>query len=118
VVGGCIAADDIDTGTETLDLDVGWAANGGGAATFYDSKTGLTLTNSGENASVAGFCNGGVFTGDGSAEVYNAGVNYRALVFPMPLYFSEKTMVQVEANAASHGGHTGTFGIYIDYIMP
>jgi hypothetical protein len=118
VVGGCIAADDIDTGTETLDLDVGWAANGGGAATFYDSNTGLTLTNSGENASVAGFCNGGVFTGDGTAEVYNAGVNYRALVFPTPLYFSERTLVQVEANAASHGGHTGTFGVYIDYIMP
>ena len=118
VVGGMLAADDLDTGTEVLDMDVGWAANGGGSATFFDSNTGVTLTNSGASASATGFCNAGVWTGDGSAEVYNAGVNYRAFVFPVPLYFSEKTMVQVEANVAANAGHTGTVGVYIDYIMP
>jgi hypothetical protein len=118
VTGGFIATDDIDTGTEALDIDVGWAANGGASATFYDSLTGATLTNSGGTADPDGFCNVGVMTGDGTGEVYQAGVNYRAFVFPVPLYFSEKTMVQLEANVASAGGHTGTFGVYIDYIMP
>ena len=118
VTGGFVAADDIDTGTEALDIDVGWAVSGETTDTFYDSVTGTTFTNSGGTADPDGFCNVGVMTGDGSAEVYQAGVTYRSFVFPVPLYFSERTLVQLEANAASNAGHTGTFGVYIDYIMP
>ena len=29
IVGGFFRGDDLDTGTETLDMDLGWAANGG-----------------------------------------------------------------------------------------
>jgi len=50
VVGGMFYGDDIDTGAETLDLDVGWAANGG-SGTF-------------DTANPDGFGNLGVLTGD------------------------------------------------------
>jgi len=119
VVGGRLATDDIDTDAETaeLDIDVGWAANGGGSATWTDPNTGITFTNSGANASATGICNVGVLSGDGIAQVYQAGVNYRAFVFPVPLFFSERTMIQAEANAAAGDGDVGTFGFYLDYIM-
>lgn len=117
VCGGWVAADDIDTGTEALDIDVGWAANGGGSATYTDAETGVTYTNAGANASPSGLANVGVMTGDGSAEIYQAGVSYRAMVFPDPLWFSEKTKVQLEANAAANAFAAGTFGVYILYYV-
>jgi len=117
VVGGNIATTDIDTGTETLDVDVGWEANGGGSATWTDPNTGLTFTNAGSTLDADGFADVGVMTGDGIAQVYQAGVNYREIVLPVPLFFSERTMVTLTAVAPSHGGHTGTYGVYLDYLM-
>ncbi|MGE0629647.1 MAG: hypothetical protein AB7O43_17700 [Hyphomicrobiaceae bacterium] len=116
VVGGHIATDDIDTGTEALDIDVGYAAAGEATDTWTDPNTGVTFTNAAASAAAAGFCNSGVLSGDGITDLLAAGVNYRPFVFPVPLFFSAKTMVQIEANAAAGGGHTGTFGVYIDYI--
>lgn len=117
VIGCWVATDDLDTGTEALDVDVGWAANTGGSATYTDPDTGVVYTNAGASADPDGFCNCGVLTGDGLAEVYNAGVNFRQGVFPSPLYFSEKTTVQLEANAAAGTQAAGTFGVYVFYYM-
>jgi hypothetical protein len=118
VVGGHIATDDLDTGTEAMDVDVGWAANGAAATdSWTDPNSGRTFTDAGASADPDGFCDAGVLTGDGSAEIYQAGVNYRAFVFPVPLWFGRKTKVQLEANVAAGTGGTGTFGVYIDYIL-
>lgn len=117
VTGGLLVGDDLDTGTETLDMDLGWAASGAATDTWTDPNTGLTFTNSGATADPDGFCNAGVWTGDGVTGVYQAGVCARLLVFPIPLYFSAKTKVQFEANAAANATGTGTIGAYIDYIL-
>ncbi len=115
VVGGVFYTADLDTGTEVLDMDVGWAANGGGAATFTD-KNGTVWTNSGANASAAGFVNSGVLTGDagGAVAVGNA------RLFSMqdgPWYFSEETSVQVEANVAANAFAAGNIVVVIHYIL-
>jgi hypothetical protein len=101
VVGGAFYAGDIDTGTETLDLDVGWAANGT------------------ESADPDGFVNGGVLTGDAITDLLAAGSNYRP--FPMatgPLTFTNETMVQVEANAAANVFAAGTISVVVYYVLP
>jgi len=56
VIGGFIQADDLDTGTEELDIDFGWAANGTDAA------------------DPDGFGNMGVLTGDASVHLPVAGI--------------------------------------------
>ncbi|OQW71657.1 MAG: hypothetical protein BVN33_14595 [Proteobacteria bacterium ST_bin13] len=113
VVGAVLVADDIDTGTEALDMDLGWAANGGGSATYYDTESGITYTNSGASASATGFINGGVLTGDGIAELHTG--NQRIQFFVEPKYFSEKTMVQIEANVAANAFAAGGAAAYIIY---
>lgn len=116
MVCGCVfVCDDIDTGTEALDMDVGWAANGGGSATYTDPDTGVTYTNSGANASATGFSNAGVLTGDGIAELHTG--NQRIQFYPDPLYFSEKTKVQIEANVAANAFTAGTAAVYLIYYV-
>lgn len=115
VVACVFALDDIDTGTEALDMDVGWAANGGGEATFFDSDTGVTYTNAGNAADPDGFVNAGVLTGDGIAELHTG--NQRIKFYPDPLYFSEQTKVQIEANVAANAFAAGTAGVYLFYYM-
>lgn len=61
VVGGMLYADDIDTGTEALDMDIGWAANGS------------------ESADPDGFGNLGVWTGDVTTDVKPVAGNMWAL---------------------------------------
>jgi len=113
VCGAVLVCDDIDTGTEVLDMDLGWAANGGGSATYTDPETGLSYTNSGASASAAGFINGGVLTGDGIAELHTG--NQRIQFFVDPLFFSEKTMVQIEANVAANSFAAGGAAVYLIY---
>lgn len=117
VIGGVFYAGDLDTGTETLDLDVGYTANGGGSATFTDAN-GETWTNAASSASATGFVNSGVLTGDAVVDLLAAGSNMRP--FPMatgPLYFSEETLVQVEANAAAATFAAGTISVVVYYIV-
>lgn len=114
MVCACVlVADDIDTGTEALDLDVGWAANGGASATYTDPDTGVTYTNSAATASATGFINGGVLTGDGIAELHVG--NQRIQFFADPLFFSEETKVQIEANVAANAFAAGTAAVYLIY---
>ena len=58
VIGGWVMGDDLDTGTETLDMDIGWAANGVDAA------------------DPDGFGNLGVWTGDAVANLKPVASNY------------------------------------------
>lgn len=100
VIGGWMWAGDLDTGTETVDIDIGWAANGGGSATYTDTASGVEYTNAAASASATGLVNSGVLTGDAITDLVAAGNNFRP--FPLitgPLYFSEVTQIQAEVNA-------------------
>ena len=112
VIGSAFACDDMDTGTEALDLDVGWAA-AGGSETYTDPETGVTYTNAAASASASGLHNAGVLTGDGLAESHTG--NLRVQFYVDPLYFSSKTKIQIEANAAAATFAAGGAGVYIFY---
>lgn len=113
MVCGCVfVCDDLDTGTEALDMDVGWAA-AGASDTYTDSDTGVTYTNSAASAAPAGFSNAGVLTGDGIAELHTG--NQRIQFYPDPLFFSAETKVQIEANVAANQFAGGTAGVYLIY---
>lgn len=97
---GEFATADLDTGAESIDIDLGYAANGGGDET-YIAPWGETLTNVGA-ASATGLVNAGVLTGDAIAtDLVAAGVNWRPIIMPTPKFFSRPTLIQAEANAAA-----------------
>lgn len=101
VVGGYFAASDIDTGVETLDIDLGWAANGAEAA---DSD---------------GFANMGVISGDSVVDVTNGVVaNMRPLGFTSFPTFTKETTVQAQCVAVAAAGGTGTISCVIYYVNP
>jgi len=119
VVGGEFWTEDLDTGTETIDLDVGWAANGGSTESITLSS-GRTFTNAGGTADPDGFANAGVLTGDAvTSEPQVTGGNYRKFhtFTDGPKYFSRKTMVQVEANAAAATFAAGNIWVRVDYLV-
>ncbi|MFZ2769876.1 MAG: hypothetical protein WAZ50_02015 [Minisyncoccia bacterium] len=101
VVGGQFWCTDMDTNaTETLDLDVGYAANGV------------------EAAAPTAFVNSGVLVGDGITELVPAGANLR--LFNMAagaVSLSAETVIQVEANAAAATFAAGTMFVRVDYVM-
>jgi hypothetical protein len=110
IVGGHVYADDLDTGTETLDMDIGWAANGGSGT--YDA------------ADPDGLGNLGVWTGDvfAAGNVANVvGIHYplagKLLEGELPT-FTRETVIQIEANAAGNAGHTGTVSVVVFYVVP
>lgn len=110
---GWIMTDDIDTGTEALDIDVGWTANGGGSATLIDAG-GTTWTNAAASADDDGLVNGGVFTGDAITDYKAAGWNIRPFLFGTgPKFFSEETQIQGKIVAAANAGGTGTVYVLI-----
>lgn len=119
VLFGYLATDDIDTGTETLEIDVGFTANGGGAATLTTSD-GTTWTNYNDGAAdAAGFVNSGVLTGDAIAtDLIPAGANWRPIIMPTgPRFFSEETTVQCKIVAAANAGGTGTVYVVLFGIV-
>lgn len=101
VIGGQFWTSDMDTGTEALDMDVGWAANGV------------------EAASATGFVNAGILSGDAVTDINPAGVNMR--LFNMsagPISFTNETVVQVEANVAAATFAAGTIYVVVFYVVP
>jgi hypothetical protein len=102
-VGGYFSAVDLDTGTETLDMDLGITANG------VDS------------ADPDFFMNGGTFDGDAIATMLpltNAS-NLRVFTGPFPvLQLGAKTLVQWICNTAANATGTGKFVVCIHYILP
>ena len=117
VIGGWYTCGDLDTGTEAVDIDMGWADNGGASET-YTGSDGTTYTNMYDgNAAAAGFVNSGVLTGDAITDLLAAGNNLR--FFPMtngPIYFSRETIVQFEANVAQNTPQAGVVMVVILYI--
>lgn len=101
-VGGYMAATDIDTGTETFDMDVGITANG------VDSADPDFFTNS------------GVLTGDAITDLpLTNAANVRLFTGSFPVeQLGAKTLVQAVVNAVAAGGATGSFVVRVDYLLP
>lgn len=95
VVEGRLKATDIDTGTEALDIDIGWAANG------VDS------------ADPDGYGNLGVWTGDSNNDFAFA----NDLWTNGPRTFTVPTDIQLDVNTAANAGGTGTIWMVIQYYL-
>lgn len=106
LLGGWWALSDMDTGTEALDMDLGWAANGTSAAATMVTPWGQSFTDSGYSASPTGLVNAGVLTGDAITDLLPAG-NLRPIVLSTPLWFAKPTIIQVEANVAANAWANG-----------
>ena len=103
VFDGMMYGGDLDDGTEALELDCGWAANGT------------------ESLDADGFGDLGVITGDAITGLRAAASIYyplqKTIFTDGPKSFSAETVIQITAVAASHGGHTGTINLIILYTM-
>lgn len=103
VVGGYWCADDLDTGTEELDIDIGWAANG---VDLEDPD---------------GFGNLGVITGDVSVHVPVAGayIPLQGVLFSAgPKTFGAETVIQAVVNTDAATGGTGRSTMVVYYTLP
>lgn len=105
VVGGRFLSDDLDTNaTETLDLDVGWLANGSDAA------------------DADGLGNFGVFTTDTVAGVKpESGYNFALggkLITDGPQAFAAETVIAVTCVATAATFAAGTMSVVIYYTVP
>lgn len=105
VVAGRIYSDDLDTNaTETLDLDIGWAANGVDAA------------------DPDGFGNLGVQGTDTVAGIKpEGGYNYDfggVLVTDGPKAFSAETVITVNCVATAATFAAGTLSVVVFYVVP
>ncbi len=113
--------DDLDTGTEVLDIDFGWASNGGGTET-YTAGDGTVYTNAFGTADPDGFVNSGVLTGDATTDqpviAAGAGSYFRSGAFTDGyLYASRETTVQAEANVAANVFTAGKISCCIKYVI-
>lgn len=101
VVGGYLYGSDIDTGTEALDIDIGWEANGD------------------EVADPDGFGNLGVLTGDVITDLKPvAGIFYPlqgVLLTAGPKAFNVETFITATVNTAANAGGTGTLTLVVHY---
>jgi hypothetical protein len=105
IVGGRIYSDDLDTNaTETLDLDVGWLANGV------------------EAADPDGLGNLGVFTTDTVAGIKpEAGYNFALggkLITDGPQAFTAETVIAVTCVATAATFAAGTLSVVVEYVVP
>jgi hypothetical protein len=100
VIGGWLMGGDGDTGIETLDIDLGWAANGVDAA------------------DPDGFGNLGVWTGDASktAPTGNHFVLAGVLQSAGPKTFTVDTLIQAETNAAAATGVAMELTVVVLYL--
>lgn len=102
VVGGFWYSDDLDTGTEELDIDLGWAANGVDAV------------------DTDGFGNLGVLTGDVSVHVPVAG-NWiplqGVLMSAGPKTFGAETVITALVNVDAATGGTGVSTMVVFYTV-
>ena len=100
---GWIMGDDIDTGTETLDIDAGW------------------LANDDEVADPDGFGNFGVITGDAITGIKPEVGIYMPLGGVLrtdgPKLFTAETTLSLDVNAAAAAGGTGTLTLLALYTV-
>lgn len=106
VIGGELRGEDIDTGTEALDIDIGWPANGG--------------TGVGATADPDGFGNFGVITGDAVTELKPEVSIFMPLNGTLksgPITFDAETIVQGIVNAAANAGGTGVLWVIVYFTI-
>lgn len=103
VIGGWFRGDDLDTGTEEIDIDIGYAANGAVAA---DPDA---------------FGNFGVLTGDVTADVKPE----VSILLPLngtlkdgPVTFTRETTIIGTVNVDAATGGTGTSWVCVMYVVP
>ena len=101
VLGGWLIGEDIDTGTEAWDADLGWAANGVDAA------------------SVAGLGNFGTISG-AAIDGNEVGI-YRPIGGTIrtdgPITFGAETVIQLEVNTAANAGAVGRITVVVFYTV-
>lgn len=103
VVMGWLYGDDIDTGTEALDMDIGWKATAD------------------EVTDTDGFGNLGTITGDVITDLKPE----VSIFYPLggvlrtagPKRFSAEATLQLYVNTASNAGHVGTITLVVLYFM-
>ena len=103
VIGGWFRGDDLDTGTEELDIDIGWAANGA------------------EVADPDGFGNFGVITGDVVTEMkpeVSTLLPLNGVLKDGPVTFTRETVIQGVVNVDAATGGTGTSWVCVFYVVP
>lgn len=106
VIGGWLRGEDIDTGTEALDIDIGWAANGG--------------TGVGATADPDGFGNFGVITGDVVTELkpeVSVFLPLNGTLKSGPVSFDAETSIQGVVNVAANAGGTGVLWLTVLYVF-
>lgn len=115
-IGGLVTGADIDTGTEAMDIDLGWVANGGVEAGVDKliSPWGTEYNNAGYQADPDGLGNFGVWTGDGITDLFPAGMIYKPIVLPVPLFFAKRTLIQLEANVAANAFTAGNVTVQLN----
>jgi hypothetical protein len=100
-VGGYFAATDIDTGTESLDIDLGIEANG---VDLADPDY---------------FTNSGVLTGDAITDfALTQAANVRLITRTAFAALGAETVVSATVVAAANAGGTGTVSCVIYYVVP
>jgi hypothetical protein len=103
VVGGLFYGADIDTGTETLDIDIGWEDNGTDAA------------------DPDGFGNFGVLSGDVITELIPVAGIWRplqgVLLTAGPKTFAAETIISGTVVAAAAAGGTGVLSVNVYYTL-
>ena len=103
VVDGKVYGDDIDTGTEALDFDIGWKA------------TALEVTDT------DGFGNLGTITGDVITDLKPE----VSILYPFggvlrtagPKLFTAEATIQIYCNTAANAGGTGTITVVVYYFI-
>lgn len=108
VVGGFVRAEDIDTGSGTLDFDLGWAANGGTGT--YDA------------VSTAGFGNFGARNGTAVTNYLPEGGSmlplHGTLASAGVINFTKETILQIVFNVAANAFTAGTIAVVVFYLVP
>jgi hypothetical protein len=102
IIGGYLRGDDIDTGTEALDIDIGWAANGV------------------ESADTDGLGNFGVITGDAVTEwkpEVSIFLPLNGTLKTGPKTFTNKTKITGVVNAPANAGGTGVLWLTVFYTV-
>lgn len=103
VIGGFVQGADIDTGTETFDMDIGWESNGTDAA------------------DTDGFGNFGVMDGDAVAQFKPvAGIYYPFVNIIQDSGFKKfaaETYISGLVNAVAAAGGTGLLKVVVYYVM-
>lgn len=109
IMGGWFRGDDLDTGAEALDMDIGWAANGGSGT--YDGVDTDGLGN-------LDVLTGDVFATGSVANVASYNYPFHGLlltgVFPQ---FTKETVIQIYANVAATTFAAGTVSMCVFYVV-